>query len=249
MIGIYKITNLTNNKSYIGQSVDINKRWSRHRHDAFHNNHNYNSHLYKSMRKYGLENFTFEIIEECLRVELNEKEKYWIHYYDSFYNGYNETLGGDGGSGIINKENIIGIIYDLKNTELYHQEIADKWGVSKETVQGINTGRYWYNDFENYPLQKCHQPHSKKIFYCIDCQKEISKGAKRCTSCENKHRATSLTLTRNELKNLIRNKSFVEIGKIYNVSDNAIRKWCDKYNLPRKKTEIKKYSNEEWNKI
>ena len=52
-----------------------------------------------------------------------------------------------------------------------------------------------------------------------------------------------------ELKDLIRIKPFTKIGEQYQVSDNAIRKWCDKYNLPRKATEIKKYSDEEWELI
>ena len=55
--------------------------------------------------------------------------------------------------------------------------------------------------------------------------------------------------TREELKNLIRNESFLSIGKKYGVSDNAIRKWCIAENLPSKKTEIKMYTDEEWSKI
>ena len=51
------------------------------------------------------------------------------------------------------------------------------------------------------------------------------------------------------LKQEIRNYSFVELGKKYNVSDNAIRKWCKFYNLPSKRKEIKSYTNEEWEKI
>lgn len=54
---------------------------------------------------------------------------------------------------------------------------------------------------------------------------------------------------RKELKKLIRTKSFLEIGRMFNVSDNAIRKWCDAEKLPRKKTEIKQYTDEEWEKI
>jgi hypothetical protein len=48
---------------------------------------------------------------------------------------------------------------------------------------------------------------------------------------------------------LIRTTPFTQIGKQFNVSDNAIRKWCDKYDLPRKSSEIKKYSNNEWENI
>lgn len=58
-----------------------------------------------------------------------------------------------------------------------------------------------------------------------------------------------MLITREELKNLIRTTPFTRIGEQYNVSDNAVRKWCDKYNLPRKVSEIKQYSDEEWEKI
>ena len=95
-------------------------------------------------------------------------------------------------------------------------------------------------------IQKIHQPQNKKIYYCIDCNKEITKGAMRCLVCENKRRNKELIVTKEELKNLIRTTPFTQIGKMFNVSDNTIRKWCDKYNLPRKVSEIKQYSDEDW---
>lgn len=91
-----------------------------------------------------------------------------------------------------------------------------------------------------------------KKFYCIDCGKEISKGSNRCQDCSSKARTTPLEempVSRNQLKSLIRNKSFVQIGRDFGVSDNAIRKWCEKFDLPRKKTDISKYSDEEWNNL
>ena len=91
MIGIYKITNLKNNKIYIGQSKDIQRRWNEHKYDERHN-----SPIHNAIKKYGIDNFQFEVIEECSLQELNEREKYWIEYYDSYNNGYNLTLGGDG---------------------------------------------------------------------------------------------------------------------------------------------------------
>lgn len=51
--------------------------------------------IYRAIRKYGLENFTFEVLEECPSELLNEREIYWINYFDSYYNGYNCTLGGN----------------------------------------------------------------------------------------------------------------------------------------------------------
>lgn len=56
-------------------------------------------------------------------------------------------------------------------------------------------------------------------------------------------------ISRNELKILIRTIPFIQIGKQFGVTDNAVRKWCDKYKLPRKVSEIKKYTDEEWEKI
>lgn len=91
------------------------------------------------------------------------------------------------------------------------------------------------------------QKELSKKYYCQDCGKEISnRGAKRCNSCAAKHRTKEVPVSREELKNLIRNKSFLEIGRCFKVSDNAIRKWCQKYNLPQRKTDIKKYSDKEW---
>ena len=63
MTGIYKITNLINNKIYIGQSVDIKKRWATHKRQAFIKGKEYDKYLYRAIRKYGIDNFSFEIIE------------------------------------------------------------------------------------------------------------------------------------------------------------------------------------------
>lgn len=95
--GIYKIENLINGKIYIGKSKDINRRWYEHKSD-FKNPKKNHIALYRAMNKYGLENFSFSIIEECQLNNkiLSEREIYWINYYDSYKNGYNETLGGEG---------------------------------------------------------------------------------------------------------------------------------------------------------
>lgn len=91
LCGIYKITNVINNHCYIGQSIDIKSRLNQHlamRYEAT---------IYRAFKKYGLENFVFEIIELCLKEKLNEREIYWIAKYDSHNNGYNMTDGGEGG--------------------------------------------------------------------------------------------------------------------------------------------------------
>jgi hypothetical protein len=91
-----------------------------------------------------------------------------------------------------------------------------------------------------------------KIWYCKSCGVEVTRGNTRCASCAAKDRRVTADKerpTREELKQLIRTTSFVELGRRYGVSDNAIRKWCDTYHLPRKATEIKQYTNEEWESI
>ena len=106
---IYKIENLVNGKVYIGQTIQgfdkrysenginsVEKVYNHHNHRRITNRY-YNDHLLKSMNKYGLNNFKVnKIIDYAFsEYELNIKEKCWIQYYDSFYNGYNRTFGGD----------------------------------------------------------------------------------------------------------------------------------------------------------
>ena len=85
--------------------------------------------------------------------------------------------------------------------------------------------------------------------FCVDCGKEINKRSTRCEKCFNIHSRIVERPTRDEIKVLIRMKPFTTLAKEYRVSDNAVRKWCDFYNLPRKKGEISKYTNEDWVKV
>lgn len=90
MTGIYKITNLINNKIYIGQSTNIEYRWEDHK---FYSRNSHTA-LQAAFKKYGISNFSFEVIEECSKEYLDEREIYWIKFYDSYKNGYNLTKGG-----------------------------------------------------------------------------------------------------------------------------------------------------------
>lgn len=85
-----------------------------------------------------------------------------------------------------------------------------------------------------------------KIYYCIKCGKEISKGSTYCPECAHEQQRRTERPSRDELKYLIRNFPFTQLGKTYGVSDNAIKKWCVSMNLPKTKKEINAYSNEEW---
>ena len=95
--GIYSITNKENGHKYIGQSNNIRRRFQSYHKSEFKNPNSsmYNSTIYKAMRKYGLDSFIIEVIEECEINKLNEREVYWITKFDTYKNGYNSSAGGD----------------------------------------------------------------------------------------------------------------------------------------------------------
>lgn len=249
--GIYKITNLINGKCYIGQSVDILRRWRNHKETSKNpSKEAYEYPLYRAFRKYGLENFSFEILEECKKEELDIKETFYINKYNSLNEGYNQVLVGQGGTKVTPQEVNL-IKYDLIYTTLPSDEIGKKYGYSGRSVRAINIGETWREENESYPLRKKFTHNQKN--YCRDCGCEISLQANRCVACENLKRKQDAIeqkpVTREKLKELIRTVPFTQIAEKFGVTDNAIRKWCDLYNLPRKKSEIKKISEEDWKTI
>lgn len=125
---IYKITNDINNKVYIGKTeFNIQKRFQEHIKDS--KSKYENRPLYKAMHKYGAEHFFIEEIEECDNLE--EREIYWIKYYNSFENGYNATLGGDGKS-YIDYDNIIHLFLEgLNITQIAKLTKHDKGHISQ----------------------------------------------------------------------------------------------------------------------
>lgn len=91
--GIYKITNLTNGMIYIGQAVDIGERFIQHIKRGVGADLSGKNKLYPAMLQDGVENFMFELLEECPIEELNDKEKYWIEFYNGTNFGYNLRIG------------------------------------------------------------------------------------------------------------------------------------------------------------
>lgn len=243
-IGIYKIENLTNGKVYVGQSVHIEKRFSEHcRSDSL---------IGQAIQKEGKQNFSFSILEECPLEELDYKEQYYIKQYNSIApKGYNITTGGSSHNQNFkkySKETLNNIIQDIKNTDLSFSEISKKYSLDKSMIYYLNRGDYHTIENEHYPLRFV-KDFSKQHNFCIDCGKEISLDAKRCINCDHIKQQHCERPSREVLKDMIRNESFLDIGKMFSVSDNAIRKWCKKYNLPFRKKDIKAFSDEAWSKI
>lgn len=116
---IYKITNDINNKVYIGKTMaSISERWKEHLSDMD-KRKNEKRPLYAAMRKYGTGHFHIEEVEQCRNNILNERECYWISFYDSYSNGYNATKGGEG-KAFADTEAIITLWNEGKNIKEIH---------------------------------------------------------------------------------------------------------------------------------
>lgn len=130
MAYIYKITNDINGKAYIGKTLSsIQQRWREHRDDRTKRKTEHRP-LYTAMNKYGVEHFHIEEIEECSADKANEREKYWITFYDTYHNGYNATFGGDGKPYVDNK-----VIISLWNQGKNIKEIHDITGYDGSTIK------------------------------------------------------------------------------------------------------------------
>ena len=130
MIGIYKFTNKINNKVYIGQSRNINKRIKEHFYKAnLESGQDYFSLLHIAIRKYGEENFDVEILEECSTDSLDERERYYITLYNCITpNGYNVMSGGQEYRAFVPIYCIkCGTVIDKNNTTQMCRKCYDKY--------------------------------------------------------------------------------------------------------------------------
>lgn len=171
MTGIYLITNNINGKIYIGQSIDIKRRYAQHQRSgqpdkyANKNERDSNTPIHLAMQKYGIENFTLSILEQCSKDQLDEKEKYWIKKYNSCNKqiGYNISEGGQDKIGAkgefhsqakLTQKEVDDIKYKLKNTTLSLTEINKEYPqVTKGILSMINQGHIWIDENEKYPLR------------------------------------------------------------------------------------------------
>lgn len=156
---IYIIKNKVNKKVYIGQSVNSATRFSGHKSAA--KSLGRKTIIDNAIAELGAENFWYEVIETTENYD--ERERYWINYYNSKVpNGYNLLSGGDGAqigidsaNALIRDKNTLkSLINDLIYTNIKMEDLAIKYGVSKKVISSINRGKSYYNEDNIYPLRK-----------------------------------------------------------------------------------------------
>ena len=138
---IYKITNQVNGKVYIGQTTkSLKERFNKHCWATSSNDVYHQSMAIKlAIHKYGKENFKIELIEECDINKLDEREVYWISYYDSYNNGYNCTKGGQNGATrptkLSWKEECE--VIEAKYLGFGNKEIAEVYNINRSSIFNI----------------------------------------------------------------------------------------------------------------
>lgn len=239
MLGrIYLITNMVNNKKYVGQTIKpIDKRLKEHFKAAFVENRK--SIIYKAIRKYGKDNFTIICVQDNIVVsDLDVLEKYWIQYYDTFgKNGYNATTGGN--QCRISEETKLKISIALtgkSRSEETKKKMSEsqkgKIGAlnsfygkthSKETIEKIKKTLRGQMDGESNPFYgKIHSEESKN---------KMSVSHIGLQSGEKHPRSKLTEKDVLEIRELIKNgANRVDIAKQYNVSKGAVNKIATREN-------------------
>ena len=158
---IYRYTNLINNKKYIGQTNNFERRVNEHKSCSSNpKSINYDDKLHQAIRKYGYENFKIEIIEVINNVNnydlVNEREIFWIKEERSLLTqwGYNVLEGGRNcWRSFLSKEEVKKI-KELIKSETPYNDIQKQYPISKTFISDINSGKYFFDEKEIYPLCK-----------------------------------------------------------------------------------------------
>ena len=128
---IYCIENLINHKKYIGKTLfSVEARWKKHIWDSHRVNIQHRP-LYLALNKYGINAFQVSTIEKCDNNIINEREKHWISVFDTYNNGYNATLGGDGTQLYNIQEDVMWNLFTQHKTP---KEMAQYFGCSTDTI-------------------------------------------------------------------------------------------------------------------
>lgn len=166
---IYIIKNKINNKVYIGQAIEPQRRFISHLSRAKTNADH--SAIHDAIVALGKENFYYEILEQNIE-NYNERERYWIKYYNSIVPyGYNLTEGGEQPPiwygenhprSVISNQDVFNIIQDLQNNKLTQIEIAKKYNQNTQLITSINNGITHKQENLKYPIRKFSPYHLTK---------------------------------------------------------------------------------------
>lgn len=231
---IYKATSITTGKVYIGQSCQtLEKRMHQHLSRAM-TNYDPNNHFHNAIRKYGFQDFVFQVIEDNIISDevLNEREKYWIEYYNSYYDGYNSTLGGDAG---LRRD-------DLIITALFHEgyttkEICEMTGHNRNTI---------YNSYKVNGLQEENNKRKNEQIRlrCSERVEQYSLDGKYIKTYESATAAGQELGNQSAISGVCRQEqsalsAYGYLFKYENDSRN-ISEWVDRYNKKKQAGKPKK---------
>ena len=211
--GIYMIKNMINGKVYIGQAVNIDKRWHDHINELNGNRHN-NKHLQRAWNKDGANNFIFNIVEECPKDELNDREIYYIAQYKAhnMKYGYNKTYGGEG----------------VKPTDEIKAKMSKniKKALGKPAVR-VKMSKSMKEQYKNPVVRARH----KKAMEDQAVHDKMSKSIKKAYANPVIHDKISV-LTKEEVLQIIelfvnKHYSMIKLGKMFNIGHGAIASIID----------------------
>lgn len=175
MIGIYKYQNKINGHCYIGQSINLESRKRDHKYAAYNKKaKDYNSQFHQAVRKYGgFESFEYEVIatltpDEYTKENLDNLEKFFINYYDSYKNGYNATPGGDGsgmegkkgsknGRALLTEEDVE-YIRECYNSHIKFNVVYEEY---KDRISKRGLQKIWWFDTWPYIHPEYHNEENK----------------------------------------------------------------------------------------
>lgn len=225
-IGIYKITNKQNGKVYIGQSRNIASRWYQHKLSAQKPKRGDDHHFVSALKKYGADEFTFEVLEKCKVEELNDREIYWIAYYNSTNEniGYNYQIGGKRQqyvknvtvSGKLTLSQVEEITQHLLDAKISQAEIARRYDLHKSAISNINVGKTWVRDNIDYPIRK-------NII-----RREVP--------------------SKEELIQMLYKHGYVMTYRKLNTHLATLKRWCHQYEIPDNLQEFSSWYSQNYNK-
>ncbi len=187
---------------YIGQTVNLTERHKVHtRYDPFNpHTREYEYPLSRGIRKYGANEYELIVLEDNIpREELDKREKYWIEYYNTYWDGYNQSIGGTYPTKPIFTEDQIDTVIEMLRDESYsYQDIINKTGISMTHIYNINIGARRKRDNIDYPIRKSNVKGTKGLKLTPEQNLEVHKLLKNTS------------------------KTFSEIGRMFGIASDTV---------------------------